>query len=147
MALLPFKAWHVAPRIAAGALILNSGLDKRDPDPETAAALHGMAATAYPPVRSVDPQSFVGSLSKGEVALGAALLTPLVPTGVAAAALTAFSAGLLGLYARVPGMREEGSVKPTQQGLTVAKDVWLLGIGAGLLTDVLLRRRAERADD
>jgi len=50
-----------------------------------------------------------------------------VPGKVAGAGLTAFAAGLLGLYLRTPGMR------PTQQGTAIAKDVWLLGIGLGLL--------------
>jgi hypothetical protein len=31
-------------------------------------------------------------------------------------------------------MRKPGSLAPTQDGLTIAKDVWLLGIGVGLLT-------------
>ena len=60
-------------------------------------------------------------------------LLPVVPTVVAGAALTTFSAGLLGLYLRIPGMREEGSLRPTQEGLSVAKDVWLSGIGLAVL--------------
>jgi hypothetical protein len=32
-------------------------------------------------------------------------------------------------------MRAEGSLRPTQQGLTVAKDVWMLGIGLSLVAD------------
>jgi hypothetical protein len=144
MAVLSIQPWHVAPRLAAGAIILNSGLDKRGADPETAEGMHGMATTAYPVVDEVEPGRFVGTLSKTEIALGSALIAPVVPTGPVAAALTAFSAGLLGLYARVPGMRRPGSVRPTQQGSAIAKDVWLLGIGLGLLTDSLLRRRRRR---
>lgn len=41
------------------------------------------------------------------MASGALLLT-VVPTAVAGAGLAAFSAGLLGLYLRTPGMRQEG---------------------------------------
>ena len=59
---------------------------------------------------------------------------------VAGAGLTAFSAGLLGLYARTPGMRQEGSIRPTEQGTAVAEDVWMLGIGAALLVDSLVDR-------
>jgi hypothetical protein len=36
------------------------------------------------------------------------------------------------------------SIAPTQEGLTVSKDVWLLGIGIGLLTRGLVDR-PERA--
>jgi hypothetical protein len=89
----------------------------------------------------MDPQQFVRLLSTSEISLGAALLTPLVPSAVAGAALVAFSAGLLGLYARTPGMRQEGSIRPTEQGLSLAKDVWLLGIGAALVADDLIERR------
>jgi hypothetical protein len=46
-----------------------------------------------------------------------------------------FSAGLLGLHLRTPGMRRAGSLRPTQQGLPIAKDVWMLG--AGLVVDAL----------
>jgi len=66
-----------------------------------------------------------------------------VPTAVAGAALTGFSSGLLGLYLRTPGMTKPGrSVAPTQEGLPIAKDVWMLGIGIGLLTQGLLDRQS-----
>lgn len=47
---------------------------------------------------------------------------PVVPPALAGAALTAFAAGLLRLYLRTAGMREEGSPCPTVQGMAVAKD-------------------------
>ena len=141
MALFPLRAWHVAPRVAAGAFILNSGLNKRGADADTAEGLHGMATTAYPQVENAAPTRFTAMLSATEMALGTALILPVVPTGPVAGALTAFSAGLLGLYTRVPGMRQPDSIRPTQQGNALAKDVWLLGIGLGLLTDTWLRRR------
>lgn len=56
---------------------------------------------------------------------------------VAGTALTAFSAGLLGLYLRTPAMREEGSLRPSQQGMAIAKDIWMFGIGLTLLIDGL----------
>ena len=64
-----------------------------------------------------------------------ALLVPVVPAAVAGAGLTAFSGGLLGLYARTPGMRKEGTPLPTQQGVPLAKDIWMAGIGLGLVID------------
>ncbi|MCT2279571.1 helix-turn-helix transcriptional regulator [Micromonospora chalcea] len=63
----------------------------------------------------------------GELALGTALLIPDVPAKVAGAALTAFSAGLLGLYLRIPGMRAEGSSHP-EQPITIGKLADLTGV-------------------
>jgi hypothetical protein len=134
---LPVKPWHIPPRLAAGVVILNSGLSKRDPDDATVATLHGMAAGTYPLLHRVPPRRFVRLLSTSEIALGAALLLPVVPTALAGAGLTAFAAGLLGLYLRTPGMREEGSLRPTQQGTALVKDVWLLGIGLGFVIEAV----------
>jgi hypothetical protein len=131
---LPITLSEIAPRISAGAFILNSGLSKRNVDPQAAAGMQGFAAGTYPFLKGMDPQQFAKALSTSEIAIGALLLTPFVPTAVAGAALTAFSGGLLGLYLRTPGMRKPGSLAPTEQGLAIAKDVWLLGIGIGLFT-------------
>lgn len=141
---LPVKARHLPGRLSAGAFILNSGLSKRNADEETATALHGMACQAYPFLRSMEPAQFVRLLSSAEIALGAALLVPLLPTGLVALALSAFSGGLIGLYLRVPGMREQGSLRPTQQGLAMAKDAWLLAIGSGLVLDSFGQRRERK---
>lgn len=136
---LPITASEIAPRVATGAFILNSGLGKRNADEGTAAGLHGFAASTYPFLKDVPPATFAKALSTTEIVIGAALLTPFVPTAVAGAALTAFSAGLLGLYLRTPGMTKPGkSVAPTQEGLPISKDVWMLGIGIGLLTRGLI---------
>jgi hypothetical protein len=48
--------------------------------------------------------------------------------------LTAFSGALLAMYWRTPTMRKPGSIWPTQAGTAISKDVWMLGIGVGLLT-------------
>jgi hypothetical protein len=138
---LPITPSEIAPRIATGAFILNSGLGKRNVDDETAAGLHGFAASTYPVLKSVPPATFARALSTAEITIGVALLTPFVPTAVAGAALTGFSAALLGLYLRTPGMTKPGrSVAPTQEGLPISKDVWMLGIGIGLLTRGLIDR-------
>ena len=141
---LPITLSEIAPRISAGAFILNSGLGKQGADEGTAAGLHGFASGTYPFLKSVDPATFVKVLAYSEIAVGAALLTPFVPTAVAGAVLTGFSGGLLGLYLNTPGMRKPGSLAPTQEGLTVAKDVWLLGIGVGLLTSGTIDREPRR---
>jgi hypothetical protein len=138
---LPITLPEIAPRISAGAFILNSGLSKRKVPAEAAAGMHGFAAGTYPFLKSVPPEQFVKQLSTAEIAVGGALLTPFVPTTVAGALLTGFSGGLLGLYLRTPGMRKEGSLAPTEQGLALAKDSWLVGIGIGLLTRGFIERK------
>jgi hypothetical protein len=137
---LPVKASHLPPRMAAGAFILNSGVGKLSADDETAAQLHGFASGAYPFLAKLKPRDFVRLLAGAEIVLGSALLVPIVPSAVAGAGLTAFSGGLLGLYARTPGMRKEGSPFPTQQGIALAKDSWMMGIGLGLVIDDLIDR-------
>ncbi|WP_226995582.1 hypothetical protein [Gordonia phthalatica] len=129
---------RVPIRVAAGAFILNSGIGKLSLDTESAAGMQGMAAGAIPPVGLLPPAVFGKALAGSEIALGAALLTPVVPAAAAGAGLVAFSAGLLTMYARTPGMHEEGSLRPTQQGTAIAKDSWLLGIGTSLLVDASL---------
>lgn len=132
---------HQLPaRLSAGLVILNSGLGKREADRQAAEGVHGMAAGTYPFLKSQDPQRFVRLLSAGEIAVGSMLLAPFVPSLVAGAALTAFAGGLLGLYLRTPGMREEGGLRPTPEGLPLVKDVWLLGIGLSLALDDLRDR-------
>ena len=127
-------------RLTAGAFILNSGLNKWSAGEETATRTHGMAAGTYPFLKDVEATRFLKLLSAGEIGIGAALLLPFVPAAVAGAGLTAFAGGLLGLYLRTPGMHE--NLRPTPQGNAIAKDVWLLGIGASLL---LRKRSTSRA--
>ncbi|MFC0081908.1 hypothetical protein ACFFRE_07075 [Aciditerrimonas ferrireducens] len=138
---------HQLPvRLAAGVFIANSGLNKLRADEETAGRLHGMASGTYPFLKRLDPATFTRALGVTEVALGTALAVPFVPTSWGALGLAGFSGGLLGLYARTPGMREEGSWRPTHQGTALAKDVWLAGIALSLLLEQAgVRRRARRA--
>ncbi|MFG1954399.1 hypothetical protein [Micromonospora sp. NPDC048830] len=138
------KLTHVPLRTTVGAFILNSGLGKRSLEGEAAAGMHGMAAGAVPQLRQLGPDRFARLLSRGEMALGAALLAPFVPSLLAGLGLTAFGAGLLQLYLRTPGMREPGSLRPTQQGIGLAKDVWLVGAGLTLVLDDLTHRRFRR---
>jgi hypothetical protein len=125
-------------RAATGAFILNAGIGKLSADEGTATALHGMAVGAYPLLGKVPPKPFLRALAISETTLGTALLTPLVPAGLAGLGLTAFSGSLLGMWWRTPGMHEQGSPRPTQQGTTIAKDVWMLGIGTSLVVDAAL---------
>ncbi|GLY65916.1 hypothetical protein [Amycolatopsis taiwanensis] len=129
------KVRDLPGRIAVGAFILNSGLDKRDAD--AARQLHGFASGTYPFLGKIDAKTFAKSLSASEIALGTTLLVPVVPTVVAGACLTVFACGLVGLYLRTPGMRQSGSLRPTEQGVPLAKDFWLLGVGLGYVLDGL----------
>jgi len=140
---LPVKARHLPPRIAAGAFIVNAGVTKWSADEVAAARLHGFAVGAYPFLAKLKPRDFVRLLAATEITLGSALLLPVIPTAVAGAGLAAFSGGLLGLYARTPGMHKERSPLPTQQGTALAKDAWLMGIGLGLVIDDLTDRPAK----
>lgn len=133
------KLRHLPTRLATGAFILNAGLGKWSGDEQTAASLHGMATGTYPVLKSVQPPMFLRLLAGTEIGLGAALLLPIVPAAAAGAGLVAFSSGLLGMYMRTPGMRD--GLRPTQQGTPIAKDVWMLGIGLGLLVDELTTRK------
>jgi hypothetical protein len=129
---------HLPLRVTTGAFILNSGLSKRGLEGQAAEGLHGMAAGAIPPVARMQPTTFGQALSTAEIALGVGLLLPFVSPVVVGAGLTAFGAGLVQLYLKTPGMREPGSLKPTQDGIGLAKDVWLVGAGLALLGDGLL---------
>lgn len=132
---MKFKLWHMPVRLATGAFILNSGLSKlQSDDDELHKGLHGMATTAYPQLGSLEPKTFAKVLGAAETALGATLLAPFISPGLAGAGLTAFSAGLMGLYFKIPGMTEDG-IRPSQQGLALAKDSWLLAIGTALVMD------------
>jgi uncharacterized membrane protein YkgB len=83
------------------------------------------------------PKDFAKLLAAAEITLGSALLLPFVPSIVAGAGLAAFSGGLLGMYAKTPGMRNPGTPFPSDQGTALAKDVWMMGIALGLIVDEL----------
>ncbi|MGO1460184.1 MAG: hypothetical protein ACTHWJ_09220 [Flaviflexus sp.] len=119
-------------RAVPGVFILNSGLNKIGMDDETAENLQNMAKVGVPATGNMTPSQFGKFLSYGETAVGAALLLPFVPTRIAGAALTVFSAGLVANYFALPGMTQEDGIRPSEQGTALAKDSWLLAIGAAL---------------
>jgi hypothetical protein len=126
-------AWQLPLRVTTGAYIVNMGLSMREADEATATHLHGFASGSYPFLGKIDPKRFTQALSVTEIMIGTTLLTPIVPTVLAGAALTGFAGGLVGLYLRTPGMRKEGSLWPTEQGIPLSKDMWLAAIGAALM--------------
>jgi hypothetical protein len=103
-----------------------------------------MAQNAVPQVKDMKPTDFGKALSVGEIALGTALLAPVVPSALAGAALTGFGGALIRMYLTTPGMTEEGSVRPSQQGTPIAKDIWLVGAGLSLLIGGLTPKRKRK---
>ncbi|MDA8261788.1 MAG: hypothetical protein M0Z47_03045 [Actinomycetota bacterium] len=128
--------WREIPaRTAIGAYVLHSGLEKWEATEDRAHGLHGMASGAYPFLEQVEPTQFAKALSVAEIGIGAALLVPFVSNRVAGATLTGFAAGLLGMYLRTPTLHKPRSFWPTQAGMAIAKDVWMLGAGVTLMCE------------
>jgi hypothetical protein len=134
---LRHKARDIPGRVTTGAFILHAGWEKWHGSPEQAAGVHGMAVGAFPFLAPIPPTRFLKLLAAGEIVTGTLLLTPTISNAAAGAALTGFAGSLLGLYWRTPALRKPGSIWPTQNGTAVSKDVWMLGIGLGLLIDSL----------
>jgi len=132
---MKLRTRDVPSRVTTGAFILHSGLEKLHGGDEMAAGLHGMAAGAFPSLSNIEPPKFLKALAVAEVGIGTALLTPFVPNRLAGAALTTFAGSLLALYLRTPALHKPGSIWPTHDGIGISKDVWMLGIGLGLLAD------------
>jgi hypothetical protein len=126
---------NIPTRVATGAYILHTGIDKWNGSEEQAKGVHATASGAYPFLAKVPPATFLKALSIAEIATGTALLTPFVHNKVAGAALTAFAGGLFTLYLRTPALHAPGSIWPTSAGMTVSKDIWMLGVGLNLLAE------------
>ncbi|GAA1164459.1 hypothetical protein GCM10009584_01660 [Ornithinimicrobium humiphilum] len=129
---------HVPLRLATGAYIVNSGIKKLKADDEAAEQAHGWASSVYPVFKDMKAKDFMKLLGVGEIGVGALLLLPTVPSAVAGAALTAFGAGLTGMYLNTPGMTESDGIRPTSDGAGLAKDVWLVGAGLTLASQSFL---------
>jgi uncharacterized membrane protein YphA (DoxX/SURF4 family) len=125
----------VPTRLATGAYIAHAGWEKWRGSEEQAKGVHGMASGAYPFLRGIPPRTFLKALAAAEMGIGTALLLPVVPNRLAGAALTGFAGGLVTMYLRTPALHKPGSVWPSPAGTGVSKDVWMLGIGLGLLAD------------
>ncbi|GAA1491166.1 DoxX family membrane protein [Brachybacterium sacelli] len=130
-------------RAVPGAFILNSGIGKLGMPAEMAEALQGMAVKGVPPLAKMTPEQFAKFLSYGEIAVGATLLLPFVPTKVAGAGLAVFSGSMMAMYLRTPEMTESDGVRPSQEGTALAKDSWLLAIASALI----LAQGKKSADD
>jgi hypothetical protein len=138
--LFRFPSRDLPGRVATGAFILHSGMEKWNGPSAQADGVHAMASGAFPILKSIPPKAFLKALAASEILTGALLLAPGVSNATAGAALTGFSGSLLAMYARTPALRKPGSVWPTPAGIAVSKDVWMLGIGLGLLADAAKQR-------
>jgi hypothetical protein len=126
---------HIPLRLTTGAFILNAGWGKRHLDKDSAAGLRAMAARVIPPVNRIDAEKFGKILSYAEMTLGAALLTPFLPSRLAGIGLGIFSGSLFTMYLKTPGMTLKDGIRPSPQGTALAKDIWMLGIAAALVLD------------
>lgn len=126
---------HIPLRLATGAYILNSGLGKTSLDAGTAAYLQSAASKAFPQIGRLEAQQFGAVLAASEITIGSALLAPFVPSRLAGLALLAFSAGMLTMYFRTPEMTLEDGVRPSPDGVALAKDSWMTGIALALILD------------
>jgi uncharacterized membrane protein YphA (DoxX/SURF4 family) len=134
---LAAKLRRAPVRLATGAYIVNSGVNKLSADEGTATFLHGKAAEVFPLVKRVQPPIFAKALAIGEISVGAALLLPIVPAGLAGLALIGYGGALTALYVKSPAWHDR-NLRPTPEGTGPAKDIWLLGAGVGLLVDAAL---------
>ena len=69
-------ARHLPQRLATGAYILHSGLEKWRGSPQQAEGVHRAAAGAYPFLADIPPTTFLRALAVGEIAVGSLLLLP-----------------------------------------------------------------------
>lgn len=133
-------------RAVTGAFILNSGWNKKDLPAEAAGGLQEMAATGIPQLKDMDADTFGKFISYSEMGVGAALLAPFVSNRLAGAALTTFGSGLLTMYFGNDDMTESDGIRPSQEGTALAKDSWLVAIGAALLLWPNDKARAKKAE-
>ena len=124
------------------AIIVDQGLQKLGADEDTAKWLHGQAVKAFPQFADMEPKDFVQLLSASEITLGAALLgIGFIPSSLAGLGLSIFAGSLTRVYLTAPGNRRECTVAPSQQGVGLAKDSWMLAIGVALVLDSLFGSR------
>lgn len=133
----------VVLRAIPGAYMLNSGIGKLGLPAEAAAGLQAMAAKGVPALGKMTPEQFAKFLSYGEIAVGGALLLPVVPTRVAGAGLAVFSGALMAMYFRTPELTEADGIRPSQEGTAISKDSWLFAIAAALMVTSNRSRSAD----
>jgi len=126
---------NIPTRVTTGAYILHAGLEKWHGSEQQAQGVHGMASGAFPFLRRIPPRTFLKTLAAAEIGVGTVLLAPIAPNRFAGALLTTFAGSLLTMYLRTPALHKPGSIWPTPTGIGISKDLWMFGIGVGLLAD------------
>lgn len=124
-------------RLTSGAFVLNSGVSTFAATDERSKRLQSTVATLVPQVERMDPRTFAKALGAGEVALGTALILPIVPAAVAGLGLSAFAASMLATRRPANGQHAETTGEPTAQAIPNATEAWMLGSGVSLLLDAL----------
>jgi len=120
-------------RAVPGAFIANSGIGKIGMPAEYSAGVQQAAASGIPAAAKLPADKFGTYLGYAETAIGASLLAPFVSSKLAGAGLAAFSGGLLTMYFRNPENTEADGIRPSQEGLSLSKDVFMLAIGLALM--------------
>ena len=128
-------------RFAAGTLILHSGQVKWNGDAMFAQGVHAVFCGTYPAMKAVPPTVLLKALGALEITVGSLLLLPLVGARLAGTVLTGYSATLLSMYLRTPGMHDKRGL-PTLAGTAFAKDAWLTAIGTSLVIDSATSKKA-----
>src|SRR5215218_10685985 len=126
------KLSHLPVRTATGAFILNSGLSKRNLEGQVAEQMHGWASASIPALGQLKPEVFVRLLSGTEVGAwdGTAGAGRSVGPGRRGSGRVLRRAA--DAVSEDPGDAAGGSLRPTEPGNGLAKDVWLLGTGLTL---------------
>jgi hypothetical protein len=123
-------------RVIFGGFFLHVALSHRELDENGAKGLRSFAASGYPFLKKVPPLTYKWGMVTAESAVAASLLVPGVPAVVGGAALTGFGGGLMGVYARNPMLRRSKlSARPSDLGLSMAKDSWMVAAGLAVLAD------------
>lgn len=129
------KLSHLLMRSVSGAFILQSGIGKLGLSGDAAAGLRDFAATGVPALAKLSPDNFGKFISYSEIAVGGALLTPFISDRLAGVALGAFSGGLLSIYFRNDALTQSDGIRPSEDGLSISKDVFMALIAASLMLD------------
>ena len=126
-----------------GLFFAHVALSHRDLDEKGAKGLHRFACAGWPFLQRLPARWFKRGMVAAEAAVAVTLLAPFVPPVIGAAGLVGFGSGLLGVYARMPGMRRsERSVRPSDFGLSLAKDAWMVAAGTTVLVDAAVATAA-----
>ncbi|WP_129358978.1 MULTISPECIES: hypothetical protein [Micrococcaceae] len=141
---MAFSLPNAVLRAVPGAFILNSGYGKLNLDEQTAGQLQSMAANAFPAVKDLDAATFGKAIAYSELAVGGALVTPVIPSRLAGLALGAFAGGLLAMYFKTEEMTEDDGIRPSQAGTAVAKDSWIAAIALALILQGKGKKKAKK---